>query len=211
MNDDDALQPGENMGEEDREKKEDHCSKASSAGASIYDPYLYPEHRNKMWYWVEIKLGKQRDEQIAFLADMLKCDKSKVRSMHEFSDLCTFYAFLTKEEAQKFSDLEMVEYIRQGRPQRIRREQTKSRRKINTGPKIKEQKLSIGSRLSEQRKNKEKWRYDEDLELKVAKEESEDEYCSSDSSGSCNEIEYYLPLDEAGKRVYVIMIIFVAF
>ncbi|VFQ66260.1 unnamed protein product [Cuscuta campestris] len=146
---------------------EANCREASKPAYSKYEPYPLLDDVYRSWYRVEIKTKKQRDEQIAFLLDELnlKCDKCEVRSYHEFIGLSTFNAYLTAEEAQKSSKLKMVRLVELGYPKR-------PNRKINAQQNFKEQTQSLGSRLSEARKNKEKWRYDEGLEQDFATSET---------------------------------------
>ncbi|XVF31534.1 hypothetical protein REPUB_Repub16aG0154000 [Reevesia pubescens] len=183
----------------------DDCSKASS-DVCCTDLNL-EEDKLKRWYRVDLREPALRDQQRAFLVDILKCDKSEACSIYEFNDVVGFSAFMTKEEANKFAELEKVFSVEPSATPRSRREQTKSRRKIYSVPKIKKRKLSIGSFLSEQRKNREKWRYNEDLEPKTIIEEldeTSDDYCSSDS---CDGSEFYLPLDDSGKRWYEVSLV----
>ncbi|VFQ87376.1 unnamed protein product [Cuscuta campestris] len=137
-------------------RPEANCREASKPAYSKYEPYPLLDDVYRSWYQVEIKTKKQRDEQIAFLLDELnlKCDKFEVRSFHEFIGLSTFNAYLTAEEAHKLSKLKMVRLVELGYPKR-------PNRKINAQQNFKEQTQSLGSRLSEARKNKEKWRFDE--------------------------------------------------
>ncbi|VFQ87365.1 unnamed protein product [Cuscuta campestris] len=183
---------------------EANCREASKPAYSKYEPYPLLDDVYRSWYRVEIKTKKQRDEQIAFLLDELnlKCDKSEVRSFHEFIGLSTFNAYLTAEEAQNLSKLKIVRLVELGYPKR-------PLRKINAQQNFKEQIQSLGSRLSEARKNKEKWRYDEGLEqdLATSKTGDSDDYCSSDYDDPFEEYEYYPALDAAGKRWYTVNLV----
>lgn len=156
----------------------------------------------RQWYEVQLKRRKQRDEQIAYLVDKLnlKCDKYEARMLHEFAGLARFHAFLTREEARKLSKRKLVRHVKLGEPKQRAR------------PRFEEQKQSLGSRLSEARKNKEKWRYDEDLEMDEATlkpgiedwdedEDEEHEYYYTSNYKGC---ERYCRFDAAGKRWYVV-------
>ncbi|XVF30551.1 hypothetical protein REPUB_Repub16aG0067700 [Reevesia pubescens] len=197
----------------DKEQEEDDCTKTSSdvcskASSDVCSTDLnLEEGKLKTWYRVDLVEPALRDQQRAFLLDILKCDKSEVCSIYDFFDVIGFFAFMTDKEANKFAESEKVDLVEPSAAPRRRQEKTKSRREIYSVQKIKIRKLSIGNSLSEQRKNREKWRYNEDLEPKTIIEEFEEvseDYCSSDSS---DESEFYLPLDESGKRWYEVSLV----
>ncbi|XWS20455.1 hypothetical protein CRYUN_Cryun31cG0102400 [Craigia yunnanensis] len=188
---------------EDIENKEDHCSKASSDVSSRSEPYLNPED-----------------------------DKYKMVVMfftfcsHIFKDHVIDTAHIAVHHATAVvEELEEVDFVRPPSRRWRRRQQTKSRRRTYIVIKIKKRKLSTGSILLKRRKNREKWRYNEDLELGTKIEELEEEsdlelgtkieeleeesedYCSSDSSDS-SDSEFYLPFDESGKRWYYVSLVY---
>ncbi|XP_017984365.1 PREDICTED: uncharacterized protein LOC18587104 [Theobroma cacao] len=195
---------------EDVENKEDNISRDSGGSSNNYGTNLSLYRNRKRWYRVGLLEMNDRDEQVALLLDMLKCDKSELCSIYRYCSICLFQAYMTYAEAQKFRALAEVKYVAMVSPS----DDVQSAKRIMSGifkvrPKSKKQKLSLGSILSEWRQNKEKWTYNEDLELKDSEEEefSEDE-CSYDFSGfSDDKYDSYFHFDEFGKRWYKVCLV----
>ncbi|KAK6271378.1 hypothetical protein POUND7_008476 [Theobroma cacao] len=165
------------------------------------------------WYKVRFSEMHYRDEQVALLLDALKCDKFELPSIYRYRSIRLFEAYMTYAEAQKVRALEEVAYV--GLVPMSDNVQSAKRTKsgiFEARPKSKKQKRSLGSILSERRQNKEKWRYNEDLEqeakIEDSKEEdfSEDEW-SRDYSGSDDTYEGYYGFDEFGKRWYKVCLL----
>ncbi|TYH36605.1 hypothetical protein ES332_D13G276000v1 [Gossypium tomentosum] len=135
-------QPECNKGEgegEDKELKEDDISQDSDcfSGLSNYKPV-------KRWHYVRLEKTCQRNEQVALLLKVLKCDKSVIPSIYDFRSVYFFHAYLTLDEAENLSGKQKS-------------------RTSNSLLKAKKQKTSMGSILSQRRQNKEKWRYNEGM------------------------------------------------
>ncbi|KAB2050397.1 hypothetical protein ES319_A13G243000v1 [Gossypium barbadense] len=99
-------QPECNKGEgegEDKELEEDDISQDSDCFSSLSN--------SKPWHFVRLEKTCQRNEQVALLLKVLKCDKSVIPSIYEFRILLSFHAYLTLDEAENLSELEEVEEI----------------------------------------------------------------------------------------------------
>ncbi|MBA0673435.1 hypothetical protein Goklo_025178 [Gossypium klotzschianum] len=119
-----------------------------------------PAGDNK-WHYVCLGKTCQRNEQVALLLKVLKCDKSEIPSMYEFRNVYHFHAYLTLDEAENLSELE-VEYIGLLSMTKVASKAKRTRSQTSNGLlKPKKQKTSMGSILSQWRQNKEKWRYNE--------------------------------------------------
>ncbi|KAL1128604.1 hypothetical protein V6Z11_A13G258300 [Gossypium hirsutum] len=83
--------------------KEDDISQDSDCFSSLSN--------SKPWHFVRLEKTCQRNEQVALLLKVLKCDKSVIPSIYEFRSLLSFHAYLTLDEAENLSELEEVEEI----------------------------------------------------------------------------------------------------
>ncbi|KAK6233599.1 hypothetical protein QUC31_006005 [Theobroma cacao] len=203
------MQPEEKIGEgEDVKNKEDIISQDYGSSSNSYGTNLSLYRNRKRWYKVRFAETHYRDEQVALLLDVLKCDKSELHSIYRHRSIRMFEAYMTYAEAQKVRALEEVAYV--GLVPMSDNVQSAKRTKsgiFEARPKSKKQKRSLGSILSERRQNKEKWRYNEDLEQEAKIEDSEEEDFSEDEwsrdySGSSDTCEGYYGFDEFGKRWY---------
>ncbi|KAK8262575.1 hypothetical protein V6Z12_D13G267700 [Gossypium hirsutum] len=196
---------GEGEGEgEDKELKEDDISQDSDcfSGLSNYKPV-------KRWHYVRLEKTCQRNEQVALLLKVLKCDKSVIPSIYDFRSVYFFHAYLTLDEAENLSELEEVEEV--GFPMsEVPRKAKRTRSRTSNGLlKAKKQKTSMGSILSQRRQNKEKWRYNEDFEpepesdIKGLEEDDLSEDDLLDDYGSSCRYEGYYGFDASGKRGFV--------
>ncbi|TYH36620.1 hypothetical protein ES332_D13G276600v1 [Gossypium tomentosum] len=207
---------GEGEGEgEDTELKEDDISQDSDcfSGLSNYE-------QAKRWCYVCLRKTCQRNEQVALLLKVLKCDKSEIPSIYEFRNVYHFHAYLTLDEAENLSELGEVGDIDWLSMSEVASKAKRTRSRTSNGIlKPKKQKTSMGSILSQRRQNKEKWRYNEDFEpepesdIKDLEEEDlpEDDYDDScrDSSRyegySCRQ--GYYGFDASGKRWYEVSLV----
>ncbi|PPD89424.1 hypothetical protein GOBAR_DD13652 [Gossypium barbadense] len=153
-------QPECNKGEgegEDKELKEDDISQDSDcfSGLSNYE-------QAKRWRYVCLRKTCQRNEQVALLLKVLKCDKSEIPSIYEFRNVYHFHAYLTLDEAENLSELGEVGDIDWLSMSEVASKAKRTRSRTSNGLlKPKKQKTSMGSILSQRRQNKEKWRYNE--------------------------------------------------
>ncbi|KAH1033667.1 hypothetical protein J1N35_045841 [Gossypium stocksii] len=200
---------GEGEGErEDKELKEDDISKYSNcfSGLSNSEPA-------KWWHYVRLEKACQRNEQVALLLKVLKCDKSVIPSIYEFSNLLHFHAYLTLDEAENLSELDEVDYIGLLSMSEVASKAKRTRSRTSNGLlKAKKQKTSMGSILSQRRQNKEKWRYNEDFETEPESdiedlEEDLSEDDSLDDYGSSCRYEGYYRFDASGKRWYEVSLV----
>ncbi|XP_040965567.1 uncharacterized protein [Gossypium hirsutum] len=200
---------GEGEGEgEDKELKEDDISQDSDcfSGLSNYKPV-------KRWHYVRLEKTCQRNEQVALLLKVLKCDKSVIPSIYDFRSVYFFHAYLTLDEAENLSELEEVEEV--GFPMsEVPRKAKRTRSRTSNGLlKAKKQKTSMGSILSQRRQNKEKWRYNEDFEpepesdIKGLEEDDLSEDDLLDDYGSSCRYEGYYGFDASGKRWYEVSLV----
>ncbi|KAG4167866.1 hypothetical protein ERO13_A13G222255v2 [Gossypium hirsutum] len=198
---------GEGEGEgEDKELEEDDISQDSDCFSSLSN--------SKPWHFVRLEKTCQRNEQVALLLKVLKCDKSVIPSIYEFRSLLSFHAYLTLDEAENLSELEEVEEIGLPSMSVLAR---------------KAKRISI---LSQRRQNKEKWRYNEDFEpepesdikdleeedlsdfepepesdIKDLEEEDLSEDDLLDDYGSSCRYEGYDGFDASGKRWYEVSLV----
>ncbi|KAK6228587.1 hypothetical protein SCA6_000927 [Theobroma cacao] len=217
------MQPEEKIGEgEDVKNKEDIISQDYGSSSNSYGTNLSLYRNRKrfssvrslfcsfetgsctsllhfmlpQWYKVRFAETHYRDEQ------------SELHSIYRHRSIRMFEAYMTYAEAQKVRALEEVAYV--GLVPMSDNVQSAKRTKsgiFEARPKSKKQKRSLGSILSERRQNKEKWRYNEDLEQEAKIEDSEEEDFSEDEwsrdySGSSDTCEGYYGFDEFGKRWY---------
>ncbi|KAG8471540.1 hypothetical protein CXB51_036950 [Gossypium anomalum] len=169
---------------------------------------------SKPCHFVRLRKTCQRNEQVALLLKVLKCDKSVIPSIYEFRSLLCFHAYLTLDEAENLSELEEVEEIGLPSMSKLASKAKRTRSRTSNGLlKAKKQKTSMGSILSQRRQNKEKWRYNEDFELELEsdvkdleEEESSEDDLLDDYGSSCR-YEGYYGFDASGKRWYEVSLV----
>ncbi|KAG8471539.1 hypothetical protein CXB51_036902 [Gossypium anomalum] len=198
-------QPECNKGEgegEDTELKEDDISQDSNcfSGLSNYG-------KAKKWRYVCLRKTCQRNEQVALLLKVFKCDKFEIPSIYEFRNVYHFHAYLTLDEAENLSgEVEDIDWLSMSE---VASKAKRTRHKLYI--------MLAGSILSHQRQNKEKWRYNEDFEpepesdIKDLEEEDLPEDDSIDDyddpcRDSCRYEGYscregYYGFDASGKRI----------
>lgn len=174
MNVEDALNPEENIGKEDKNETMQSDGEALESASSVESDWESKEREiiidldeedqkvvdwskdlnaleanRREWIWAELGEDKGLDEQIALLEDVLEWDKSEVQTMHEYRSASGFYALVTSKEAAKLFDSGMIRSACFWRPPRMMQEKKRMRRdeirrKVEARRKNKKQKISMG-------------------------------------------------------------------
>ncbi|PPS14477.1 hypothetical protein GOBAR_AA06128 [Gossypium barbadense] len=198
-------QPECNKGEgegEDKELEEDDISQDSDCFSSLSN--------SKPWHFVRLEKTCQRNEQVALLLKVLKCDKSVIPSIYEFRILLSFHAYLTLDEAENLSELEEVEEIGLPSMSVLARKAKRIRSLTSDGLlKAKKQKTSMRSilcwqaafsRSGDKTKRNGDFEPEPESDIKDLEEEDLSDDLLDDYGSSCR-YEGYDGFDASGKRI----------